>query len=66
MYYRVTLPENNNHLYLDGDSLITPDNLIKGKIIKKNTSGGWIRTGRKIIIRYWIMVEIIGDTQAGF
>ena len=67
MHYEVTMPGQMLwHIYLDAESLITPDNLIKGIVIKKNTAGDFVKTGRKIIIRDWLMVEIIGDTQAGF
>ena len=67
MHYEVTMPGRMAwQIYLDGESMITPDNLIKGMVIKKNTAGDFVKTGRKVIIRDWLMVEIIGDTQAGF
>jgi hypothetical protein len=65
MHYQVTISGNDFYIYLDGESQITSDGMLKGEIIKKNTAGDYIKTGRKVIIKDWVMLEVIGETKEG-
>ena len=66
MYYQVSVHGDSWYMYLDGESQITSDGMLRGEIIKKNTAGDWIKTGRKVVIRDWIMYEIIDEPKGGF
>ena len=70
MYYRATLHGGEDELFdicLSGDSEITPAGFLKGQIVKKNGAGDYVKTGRQVIVRDWVMLEIFEEKkEAGF
>ena len=67
MYYIVSVKasEGDYDVYLSGESEIIPGGLWRGVLLKKNGAGDMVKTEMNVIIREWVMAEIIEEKKAG-
>lgn len=67
MYYIVSVKasEGDYDVYLSGESEIIPGGLWRGVLLKKNGAGDMVKTEMNVIIREWVMAEIIEEKKEG-
>ena len=65
MYYKVRIDggAEDYHIYLSGKSEITPGGLLIGVLLKKNGAGDMVKTEKHVIIRDWVMAEIVEEKK---
>ena len=67
MYYIVSVKgsEGDYDVFLSGESEIIPGGLWRGVLLKKNGAGDMVKTEKHVIIRDWVMAEIIEEKKEG-
>ena len=65
MYYIVSVKgsEGDYDVYLSGESEITSGGLWRGVLLKKNGTGDMVKTEKHVIIRDWVMAEIVEEKK---
>ena len=68
MYYIVSVKgsEGDYDVYRSGESEIILGGLWRGVLLKKNRAGDMVKTEIHMIIRDWVMAEIIEEKEEGF